>query len=314
MGHEFETDNEISVDATPEQVWEAIATGPGIDSWFMGRNEVEPREGGAVRRWSWPNMFTADGPRSPRGSRRTGSPPAATRLEDGTFMPFEYLVEGRDQGSTVVRLGPQRISRAGRLGVGVQRAAGGRPDVPAHAGHVPHATSPAASRRPIGVLARRSRTRTRSGRAAARARPGADGHRGSSQVRLTRPDRRRSRASSTPCSTRASSACAPSDALYRFVGGGGMRSASATTSSRPWSRKRPSAPGSPGSPNCSPERSIEGPTPGVAALLAQRFTVLNFDRRGKGDGGDTLPYAVEREVGVLAPVAIARWWMSSSPD
>jgi hypothetical protein len=30
-------------------VWEAIATGPGLDSWFMGRNEVEPREGGTVR-------------------------------------------------------------------------------------------------------------------------------------------------------------------------------------------------------------------------------------------------------------------------
>jgi hypothetical protein len=30
-------------------VWEAIATGPGIDSWFMGRNEVEPREGGRAR-------------------------------------------------------------------------------------------------------------------------------------------------------------------------------------------------------------------------------------------------------------------------
>jgi uncharacterized protein YndB with AHSA1/START domain len=47
MAHEFE--NEIEVDATPEQVWEAIATGPGIDSWFMGRNEIEPREGGKAQ-------------------------------------------------------------------------------------------------------------------------------------------------------------------------------------------------------------------------------------------------------------------------
>jgi pimeloyl-ACP methyl ester carboxylesterase len=34
----------------------------------------------------------------------------------------------------------------------------------------------------------------------------------------------------------------------------------------------------------------------LAALLMQRFTVFTFDRRGRGDSGDTPPYAVEREV------------------
>ena len=34
----------------------------------------------------------------------------------------------------------------------------------------------------------------------------------------------------------------------------------------------------------------------VAALLASGFSVLNFDRRGRGDSGDTLPYAIEREI------------------
>jgi pimeloyl-ACP methyl ester carboxylesterase len=34
----------------------------------------------------------------------------------------------------------------------------------------------------------------------------------------------------------------------------------------------------------------------LAALLAPHFTVLNYDRRGRGDSGDTPPYAVEREV------------------
>jgi pimeloyl-ACP methyl ester carboxylesterase len=34
----------------------------------------------------------------------------------------------------------------------------------------------------------------------------------------------------------------------------------------------------------------------VAALLADRFSVLTYDRRGRGDSGDTAPYAVEREV------------------
>jgi pimeloyl-ACP methyl ester carboxylesterase len=34
----------------------------------------------------------------------------------------------------------------------------------------------------------------------------------------------------------------------------------------------------------------------LAELLAPHFTVFNYDRRGRGDSGDTAPYAVEREV------------------
>jgi pimeloyl-ACP methyl ester carboxylesterase len=34
----------------------------------------------------------------------------------------------------------------------------------------------------------------------------------------------------------------------------------------------------------------------LAAELAARFTVYNYDRRGRGDSGDTLPYALEREL------------------
>jgi pimeloyl-ACP methyl ester carboxylesterase len=33
----------------------------------------------------------------------------------------------------------------------------------------------------------------------------------------------------------------------------------------------------------------------LAGLLAPHFTVLNYDRRGRGDSGDTAPYAVDRE-------------------
>lgn len=33
----------------------------------------------------------------------------------------------------------------------------------------------------------------------------------------------------------------------------------------------------------------------LAGLLAPQFTVLNYDRRGRGDSGDATPYAVERE-------------------
>lgn len=34
----------------------------------------------------------------------------------------------------------------------------------------------------------------------------------------------------------------------------------------------------------------------LAELLATDFTAINYDRRGRGDSGDTLPYSVEREV------------------
>jgi pimeloyl-ACP methyl ester carboxylesterase len=34
----------------------------------------------------------------------------------------------------------------------------------------------------------------------------------------------------------------------------------------------------------------------LAGLLAERFAIINYDRRGRGDSGDTRPYAIEREV------------------
>jgi pimeloyl-ACP methyl ester carboxylesterase len=38
----------------------------------------------------------------------------------------------------------------------------------------------------------------------------------------------------------------------------------------------------------------------LAGLLARRFTAVRYDRRGRGESGDTAPYAVEREVEDLA--------------
>jgi len=39
-----------------------------------------------------------------------------------------------------------------------------------------------------------------------------------------------------------------------------------------------------------------GPMPKLSAQLTQHFTVFTYDRRGRGESGDTAPYAVEREV------------------
>ena len=41
------------------------------------------------------------------------------------------------------------------------------------------------------------------------------------------------------------------------------------------------------------DRALMRPT---AEELAKHFTVINYDRRGRGDSGDTAPYAVEREI------------------
>jgi pimeloyl-ACP methyl ester carboxylesterase len=43
-----------------------------------------------------------------------------------------------------------------------------------------------------------------------------------------------------------------------------------------------------------------GPNGPLATLLAPHFTVYTYDRRGRGDSGDTAPYTVEREVADLA--------------
>lgn len=45
-----------------------------------------------------------------------------------------------------------------------------------------------------------------------------------------------------------------------------------------------------------------GPSGPLAALLTSDFTVYTYDRRGRGESGDTQPYVVDREVEDLAAV------------
>ncbi|MBS2963184.1 SRPBCC domain-containing protein [Actinocrinis puniceicyclus] len=100
MTHEFELSEQIGLAATPEQVWDAIATGPGIDSWFMGRSEIEAREGGRGRTdmggFVVESTVTACDPRKRFAYRGDPAP-------DGAFHAFEYLIEAREGGSTVLR-------------------------------------------------------------------------------------------------------------------------------------------------------------------------------------------------------------------
>jgi uncharacterized protein YndB with AHSA1/START domain len=100
MTHPFETRGEITVDATPDEVWAAIASGPGVDSWLMGRTEVD-----SAHKTVTFEMF---------GQVSTGT---ITAWEpghrygwhedpdaDGTFTAYEWLIEARDGGGAVVRV------------------------------------------------------------------------------------------------------------------------------------------------------------------------------------------------------------------
>lgn len=48
-----------------------------------------------------------------------------------------------------------------------------------------------------------------------------------------------------------------------------------------------------------------GPMPALAKRLAQRFTVIVYDRRGRGESGNTLPWSAEREIEDLAALIAA---------
>jgi pimeloyl-ACP methyl ester carboxylesterase len=49
-----------------------------------------------------------------------------------------------------------------------------------------------------------------------------------------------------------------------------------------------------------------GPMPKLAGQLTPHFTVYTYDRRGRGESGDTAPYAADREVeDIEALVALA---------
>jgi uncharacterized protein YndB with AHSA1/START domain len=101
MPHEFEVREEIAYDASPEEVWQAIATGSGVDSWFMGHSQIEPRAGGRItmRLGGWDSVSTVTAWEPGRRFKHETEPGP-----DGLSMAFEYLIEGREGGGTVLRL------------------------------------------------------------------------------------------------------------------------------------------------------------------------------------------------------------------
>ena len=106
---------EVEVPGTPEEVWRAIATGPGISSWFVP-TEVEEREGGAIvcdfgpgmeslstiTTWEPPHRFVAD-------SRDDMGP-------DDPTVATEWIVEARSGGHLRRAGGAQLVHQQRRLG------------------------------------------------------------------------------------------------------------------------------------------------------------------------------------------------------
>lgn len=91
---------EVGVPVTPEQAWEAIATGPGITAWFVPA-EVDGRVGGELTLEFGPGM-------KERGRVVVWDPPHRfvydTPGERGRGLVFEFLVEAQAGGTAVVRL------------------------------------------------------------------------------------------------------------------------------------------------------------------------------------------------------------------
>ncbi|GAB3924471.1 hypothetical protein GCM10011575_03570 [Microlunatus endophyticus] len=85
MARKFELRKEIELPASPEEVWQAIATGPGITAWFRPM-EIDPNSPDVIA-WDPPRKLTIRTPEA----------------EDGTTHAFEYLIEGRDGGTSVLR-------------------------------------------------------------------------------------------------------------------------------------------------------------------------------------------------------------------
>jgi uncharacterized protein YndB with AHSA1/START domain len=92
---------EAEVPGTPEGVWRAIASGPGISSWFVP-TELDERVGGATV-----SHFSPDGSMDSTATITTWDPPhtfIAESDEGGLAVATEWHVEARSGGTCVVRV------------------------------------------------------------------------------------------------------------------------------------------------------------------------------------------------------------------
>ena len=89
MSKEFEIAREFEVDATPDQVWDAVTSGTG--GWLWPMEPPEPREGG---RGPWGSTVTAWDPPHQYTNRLEGVDENSAQ----TLNQLDYTVEPRDGG------------------------------------------------------------------------------------------------------------------------------------------------------------------------------------------------------------------------
>lgn len=92
---------EVEVPGTPDEVWAAVATGPGISSWFVP-STVEERTGGELVQ-----QFGPGDSMTIRGRVQSWEPPNRVVFDGGDDdggLAFEWVIEPRDGGTCVVRL------------------------------------------------------------------------------------------------------------------------------------------------------------------------------------------------------------------
>jgi uncharacterized protein YndB with AHSA1/START domain len=94
---------QVEVPGTPEEVWLAIASGPGISSWFVP-TRVEERVGGKVEASFGPNMDSLAKITEWDPPRRYVAESTEDMGPEGPTLATEWVVEARDGGRCVVRV------------------------------------------------------------------------------------------------------------------------------------------------------------------------------------------------------------------
>jgi uncharacterized protein YndB with AHSA1/START domain len=94
---------EVEVPGTPEQVWQAIATGPGISCWFVP-SEVDGRIGGAVLSHFGPGMDSVATITAWEPPRRFAAESRDNMGPDDPTVATEWIVEARSGGTCTVRV------------------------------------------------------------------------------------------------------------------------------------------------------------------------------------------------------------------
>jgi uncharacterized protein YndB with AHSA1/START domain len=97
---EYELVKEVDLNATPEEVWAALTTGPGLASWLFGDYEVVPGEGGSFRLTVGDFVEESDitGWDPPRRLTVRGK-----TAEDGSYHAFVYEIEAIEGGTARLR-------------------------------------------------------------------------------------------------------------------------------------------------------------------------------------------------------------------